>query len=149
MYGRHGDKWAEKVTDIVNQFSPSSILDYGCGQGALARSVPYRVHEYDPAIPDKSHLPSPADLVICTDVLEHIEPSFLDNVLNHIEALTQHVLFAVVSTRPAKKVLEDGRNAHLIVEQEDFWRVRFKRRFEIAEWKNFGDEFAGIFLSRK
>jgi len=144
-YGRRGDKWARKVEEIVAEFNPSTILDYGCGQGALARALPYAIEEYDPAIEHKSRVPSPADLVVCTDVLEHVEPHLLENVLDHLAALSKRVLFCVVSTRPAKKLLEDGRNAHLIVQDQDFWRPLFEQRFKIHSWVFHGDEFSGIF----
>jgi 2-polyprenyl-3-methyl-5-hydroxy-6-metoxy-1,4-benzoquinol methylase len=133
MYGRKGDKWTAKVASLIEQFKPRCILDYGCGQGALGRALGVQVAEYDPAIPGKDKEPEPADLVICTDVLEHIEPECLDAVLDHLRGLTKSVLFAVVSTRPAKKFLSDGRNAHLIVEPWTFWQEKLSSRFDIGQ----------------
>lgn len=133
MYGRKGDKWAAKVARLIERFQPRSILDYGCGQGALGRALGLPIAEYDPAIQGKDQEPEPADLVICTDVLEHIEPDCLDAVLDHLRDLTNAVLFAVVSTRPAKKFLSDGRNAHLIVEPWTFWHEKLSSRFEVGE----------------
>lgn len=143
-YGRHGDKWADKVVRLAAQYHAGSVLDYGCGQGSLARALDLDVREYDPAIAGKSARPDPADLVVCTDVLEHIEPDCLDDVLTHLCGLARTTCFVVVATRPAKKVLADGRNAHLIVESDDFWRARFASRFKIVSWEPLVEEFAAV-----
>lgn len=132
-YGRKGDKWTARVVQLIDQFKPDTVLDYGCGQGALSRSLDREIAEYDPAIEGKNSMPTTADLVICTDVLEHIEPELLDNVLDHLKKVTKVALFAVVCTRPAKKVLADGRNAHLIVEPWEFWKCKLAERFTIGE----------------
>lgn len=124
-YGGRGDKWAAAVIGLARRFQVSSILDYGCGQGTLATAVhaasDFAVVGYDPARPGFDLLPAPADLVVCTDVLEHIEPDRLDAVLNHLRALTRIALFAVVATRPAQKFLSDGRNAHLLLYDAAWW----------------------------
>lgn len=132
-YGGKGDKWAGRVIELLDKFEPETVLDYGCGQGALRRALNRDIAEYDPAIDGKTEMPAQADLVICTDVMEHIEPEFLDNVLDHLRDLTRIALFAVVCTRPAKKTLADGRNAHLIVEPWSFWEEKLADRFVISE----------------
>lgn len=148
-FGRRGDKWATAVADLAQREGLVDLLDYGCGQGALrlalAASLPaLQVREYDPAIVGKDHPPHPADLVVCTDVIEHIEPELLDNVLDELRRLSRKRLFVVISTRPAKKLLEDGRNAHLIVEPEALWRPRLEQRFQVLDWQSRGDEFAAV-----
>ncbi|MDQ3079567.1 MAG: class I SAM-dependent methyltransferase [Pseudomonadota bacterium] len=110
-YGRNGDRWAARVQELIDAYEAQSVLDYGCGQGALARAIGERVKEYDPAIPDKADAPAPADLVVCTDVLEHVELDCLSEVLDHLRQLSRKACFVVIATRPAKKVLADGRNA--------------------------------------
>ena len=143
-YGRRGDRWADKVRLLKQSHNLDSILDYGCGQGSLKRTLEGNVSEYDPAIPGKDAIPNPADLVVCTDVLEHIEPILLDNVLDHLWSLTTRYLLVAVSTRPAAKVLADGRNAHLIVQPADAWLPAFQRRFDIVEWTVSEDEFSAV-----
>lgn len=145
-YGARGDKWAQKVRDLADTFEARSILDYGCGKGALktalALDTDIDIREYDPAIPGKTALPAPADLVVCTDVLEHIEPDCIDAVVAHLKGLTRHVLFVVVSTRPAVKTLTDGRNAHLIVQPLETWQPLLTSAMTVAETRTMTDEFA-------
>ncbi|MBN8291126.1 methyltransferase domain-containing protein [Rhodobacter sp. NTK016B] len=145
-YGERGDKWAKRVRLYIERFQPESILDYGCGKGALKRALQDEFDgtfsEYDPAIPEKSARPEPADLVVCTDVLEHIEPECINAVIDDLAALARVALFVVVSTRPAVKTLADGRNAHLIIQPLEDWLPLFTRSMTIVERKEMGDEFA-------
>lgn len=141
-YGQRGDHWAATVIDLANKHQISSILDYGCGQGSLGaacRDAGFDVREYDPAIEGKDGRPSFADMVTCTDVLEHIEPDRLDKVLAHIRMLTKKVAFLVIATRPSNKLLPNGENAHLIIEDGKWWRERvlaagFKLRLPPHVW---------------
>lgn len=145
-YGRKGDKWAARVQQLIERFEPRDILDYGCGQGALGRALDRTIREYDPAIAGKDARPEPADLVVCTDVLEHVEPECLDGVLDELQRLTRVCLFAVVSTRPAKKFLADGRNAHLIIEPWSFWEEKLASRFRVSETSANHKEVAAVLL---
>jgi len=65
-------------------------------------------------------------MLISTDVLEHIEPFFLDDVLKDIHNLFQKNAFLIIATSPAKKFLPDGRNAHLIVETPGWWKEKIE-----------------------
>lgn len=129
-YGGKGDKWAAGVRDLVERFDAWSVLDYGCGQGSLKKALlpmcppGVRVAEYDPAIPGKDGYVEFADLVVCTDVLEHVEPDKLPRVLSHLKMLARKAVFVVVATRPSNKTMADGRNAHLIVEPAEWWAER-------------------------
>lgn len=130
-YGGRGDKWTEVVRNLAKEYECKSILDYGCGQGTLGSALRIRmptidIREYDPAISGKDGKVAPADLVVCTDVLEHIEPDKLGVVIDHLFRLTNKVLFLVIATRPSKKFLADGRNSHLIIEPDSWWLERLK-----------------------
>ncbi|NIV37196.1 MAG: hypothetical protein GWN58_49560, partial [Anaerolineae bacterium] len=116
-YGTSGHKWAKHIGSLAGALETNEILDYGCGKQTLANALPqFTVHGYDPAIEGLDEPPEPHDLVVCGDVLEHIEPECLDDVLDDLKRVTRGTLFLVVATRPASKTLADGRNAHLIVE---------------------------------
>ena len=107
-----------------------SILDYGCGKGTLApvlRSIGFTVNEYDPAIPGKDVEPSPADLVVCIDVMEHVEAECLDDVLLHISNLSKHLTYFMIDNGPA-----DGRNAHITIQGRKWWKMRLSEYFKLA-----------------
>jgi hypothetical protein len=148
-YGTSSAKWASKVAELAQQTSSQRILDYGCGKGMLKAALPdLPVDEYDPAIPGKEREPAPTDLVVCTDVLEHIEPDCLDDVLDHLRRLTLKRAFLNVATRRASKSLPDGRNAHLIVQTAAWWRRRIGRYFEVLEWRASRKEFNCVLRPR-
>lgn len=126
-YGGRGDHWKRTVLHVARRYDAQSILDYGCGQGRLGiamRKMGLVCRDYDPAIPGKDGMPSFADLVVCTDVLEHIEPDRLDTVIRHLRALARRAVFVVVATRPANKLLPNGENAHLTIESGEWWQAR-------------------------
>ena len=86
---------------------------------------------YDPGVPKLADPPVPAEMVVCLDVLEHIEPDCLEDVLDHLEELTELILFASINTSLADKKLSDGRNAHLIVQPMEWWLPKIWDRFDI------------------
>lgn len=140
-YGTVSAQWVPLIDSIARCWGCESILDYGCGKGAVRAHLGERVREYDPAIIGKDAPPQPADLVVCTDVLEHVEPDCLDAVLDDLCRLAGKVAFLVVSTRPATKALPDGRNAHLIVESGAWWISQAERRpWRIATSRVHGPE---------
>lgn len=129
QWGAGGYKYAETIMGLARKVEASTILDYGCGRGTLKQHiVGWPVVEYDPGIVGKDELPSPADVVACTDVLEHIEHDRIGVVLDHLCGLTQRVCFAVVSMRKANALLPDGRNAHLIVRGTKWWLAYLKTK---------------------
>ena len=137
-FGGSGHRWAEIVLSLLKEFKIGDMLDYGCGQSTLhaemrnnSKNIFSKVQykEYDPCVIGKNICPSMADLVTCTDVLEHVEPELLDNVLQHLFSLTKKVLFLNINIEPANKVLPDGRNAHLIVEDKEWWLNKLKSIF--------------------
>ena len=135
-YGAYGSRWADRVRAIAARTGSCDVLDYGCGKGTLAKALTdLTVREYDPAIPGKDALPASADLVVCTDVLEHIEPDCIDEVIAHIGRLTRTAAFLNISTRLAAKSLDDGRNAHLIVQDAAWWRALIEGIFDLDEWQ--------------
>lgn len=129
-YGRRGEHWLPTVIEIARRYDAQSILDYGAGEGRMGvalREAGFVCRDYDPAVPGWDDPPAFADLVTCTDVLEHIEPERLDTVLAHIRSLARTAVFLVASCRPANKRLPDGRNAHLIIQHPRWWHARVKR----------------------
>ncbi len=158
-YGTSGAGYADIVKIIANRIGTRSILDYGCGKCTLEMALGFDIANYDPAIPSLSAPPRPADFVVCTDVLEHIEPECLDAVLDDLKRLTKRVVFLAVSTKPATVQVDigDGRNAHLIQEPMDWWLPKLKARFRTLRYyegpsgfawfgQSFGDPTSGLDL---
>lgn len=136
-YGMGGSKYKETVIKLADGLITSEnkfieVLDYGCGKGMLAKSLPFPIAEYDPAVPGKDTVPRPADLTICTDVLEHIEPSKLEYVLGDLKRCTKQIGYFVISTRRAVKTYSNGENAHLIVQGKDWWEKKLKKHFNVG-----------------
>jgi len=132
-YGIGGEKHAPTVLKLVETMKTRSVLDYGCGKGYLAKAIPFPIWEYDPAMPGKDEPPRPADLVVCTDVLEHIEPEHLWAVLDDLRRCTLKVGYFVIYTEPAQKTLADGRNAHLIQKPRAWWQKRLEKFFYVGK----------------
>lgn len=135
-YGRWGYRQATPVSSLYVRYSCSDALDYGAGQGSLSKSVPFPMKNYDPAIAEISGAPSPADLVVCSDVLEHIEPELLDNVLQDIQRVTKIVAYLVIATTlDGTKTLPDGRDPHLIVKPSEWWLEKVGDYFNVQKWE--------------
>ena len=135
-YGVASIGYAPLVSQVIERLEISHLLDYGCGsQCNLAKHLraPHKVtyQAYDPAVERFSKAPVPAEMVACIDVLEHIEPECLENVLDDLKGLTEGVLFCSIDTGPAMKTLSDGRNAHLIQRPVSWWLPKLWERFEL------------------
>lgn len=148
-YGTIGQVYADQVMTLVELTGSRDILDYGCGKSTLAMNLPFDIREYDPAIKGKEGKPTPADIVICTDVLEHVEPEYIDAVLDHLKSLTRRTGLFSVATRPAMKTLSDGRNAHLIVKPLSWWIDKLESRFNLAMIQNVENKVFGIVVEPK
>jgi hypothetical protein len=135
-YGTASIGYAALVTQMLDRLEIEHLLDYGCGSLLNlykhikpARKLTYQA--YDPGVPEYSESPVPAQMVACIDVLEHIEPEFLENVLDDLKRVTEVVLFCTIHTGPAVKVLSDGRNAHLTQQPMSWWLPKLWSRFDI------------------
>ncbi len=147
-YGTGGFRRVPDVMALALRVDAKTILDYGCGKSTLKRCLTMPLREYDPAIPGKDSPPMPADVVVCTDVLEHVEPECLEDVIKDIHRLSMKAAYIVVHTTPAQKVLADGRNAHLIQEKEDWWAERLKPYFDVMVKMSNDKESAFVLTPR-
>lgn len=136
-YGVASLHYAPLIVQFADQIKAKSISDYGAGKCNLQKKMHelgrnnFEYFPYDPAFPEYGP-PKKADLVCSIDVLEHIEPPYLDAVLDDLKRITVRVGLFTVHTGPAVKTLSDGRNAHLIQEPASWWLPRLCERFEIA-----------------
>lgn len=153
-YGVASVAYAPLVANVIRSVRATELLDYGAGKGRLGEALkahidtPLKITHYDPAVADWSQAPQPSAMVACVDVLEHIEPALLDNVLDDLKRVTLgHGIFTV-HTAAAIKVLPDGRNAHLIQQPPRWWLPRFLDRFELLAFNRMPMGF-WIMVERK
>ncbi|MCL4741562.1 MAG: methyltransferase domain-containing protein [Phycisphaerales bacterium] len=150
QYWSRADRWgsssfenaAEVAMRILVACGAGSVLDAGCGMGALvlallregvdARGVDCarRVVEHGNALAPERFaegsvldLPFPDDAfdtVVCTDVLEHLAPEDADRAIAELARVARSNLFVTVATAPDR----DG-VWHLTVRPRAWWEARF------------------------
>lgn len=128
-YGAGSHRYSHLLIDIMKREDCKTALDYGAGKGTLAeamRIAGIEMQEYDPCIEGKDDAPAAADLVSCIDVMEHIEPWCLDDVMKDLVRVSRKLLFVDIATKFDKhRWLSDGRNSHQIVNTDNWWKVKF------------------------
>ena len=135
-YGVASTYFAPTVLDIIRSVGINTVTDYGAGKMRLEESLNKRglsewiYQPYDPAFPEYGPAMQ-GELVCCIDVLEHVEPEFIDETLKHLRDLTQKIAFVTIHTGPAGKFLSDGRNAHLTQEPSSWWLPKICQYFDV------------------
>lgn len=146
-YGFASVHYAPLVADIIKAVGATEMLDYGAGKGRLGKTLREKfnlqltIHHYDPAVPEWSAPPEPCGFVACIDVLEHIEPDLIDNVLDDLKRVTIGAGVFTVHTGQAVKTLPDGRNAHLIQQPPNWWLSKILERFDLVTFNRMPKGF--------
>jgi len=131
---------APALKEMIARTGSKSLLDYGCGKGEAYEQkdlelpngettpslVEYwqvdDIRKYDPGYEPYSQLPTDRyDGVISTDVLEHITEPDVPWVVDELFSHARKFMFASVACYPAKKMLPDGRNAHVTIRPPEWW----------------------------
>ncbi len=133
VYGTSSVKYLRFLRPEIKLLHPHSIIDYGCGQSRfldeLDLGYPFKKLRFDPAIPDFAEPPrEQADLLVSIDVLEHIEEDDLDEVIADMRRACRNAII-IIDTKPAKHRLPDGRNAHVTLRAEHWWRQKLSKHF--------------------
>ena len=150
-YGVASLSFAPIVADLIRQIDAKSISDYGAGKKNLLvglnkngiSGIDY--YPYDPVFPEYGP-PKTADLVCCIDVLEHIEPNLIDNVISDLAKITVNIGFFSIHMGPAGKFLTDGRNAHLIQKPTSWWLPKISKHFDVLHLQSHQMMGNGIWL---
>lgn len=148
-WGLQSIRYWKTVKELCEQLGINKCLDYGCGKRALERALaPHniRVTNYDPAFPEYATPPEPHALVVCTDVLEHIEPECLDAVLTDLHRCTKAIGFFVISSKASIKNLPDGTNPHRIIQEMPWWIERMKPWFKVHTEIFEGEKYFGLLV---
>jgi trans-aconitate methyltransferase len=133
----NGAKQFDIVDPFIKQYNPENLIDFGCGKGALIHTIKQHyptidVFGYDPGNPEFSTMPTRTfDAIISTDAIEHIEPEHLASSLNAMSDKMQRCGFFRIACHPAKKLLPDGRNCHLIVQEPTWWREQILEHMSV------------------
>jgi 2-polyprenyl-3-methyl-5-hydroxy-6-metoxy-1,4-benzoquinol methylase len=136
-WGNDGKFHRARVAELAKQVEAKTLLDFGCGRSSLAKALKFygsklRISEYDPGRPKKATLPrGPFDMVVCTDVMEHVETDQVGTVIGAIAARTTKRAFFVIDCIEANQLLPDGRNAHLTVRPPQWWEYQVLVTFGI------------------
>lgn len=128
-WGRSGHRHWSEVKNFANKLGAKWILDYGAGAETFAREAVkegFRVEQFD-AGTDKIVLPKQVDISTSADVLEHVEPEKIDNVLRFLYLIARKGGWHKIALKEANKKLPDGRNAHILLRSPEWWRDAFAR----------------------
>lgn len=131
-------KFYQRILKLVDKYEVTELLDYGSGSGNLKKKLNQDrpnvvVYEYEPARPEVATAPKPCDFVVCNDVFEHVEPDYLDRFFDDLQRVVADRAYFTVCMTPARQMLPDGRNAHLIQKPFEWWVREVSYRFNIRE----------------
>ena len=135
-YGVASLVFAPIVAKICRENNIKIISDYGAGKKRLLEGLikegltNIEYLPYDPVFPEYGE-PKKAELVCCIDVLEHIEPDYVDATIKKLSEITTKVGFYSIHLGPATKVLSDGKNAHLIQKPTSWWLIKLCKYFDV------------------
>lgn len=150
-YGMASLTFAPIVADLIRLSNSRTVSDYGAGKQRLLEGLQNEginnvtYFPYDPVFPEYGP-PTPADVVCCIDVLEHVEPELLEAVLEELAEITVKLGFFSVHMGPAEKKLADGRNAHLIQRPSSWWLKRICEYFNVLQLESHGEMGRGFWI---
>lgn len=152
------------VVDEIAAYLPDSaeVLDLGCGTGKAAVALAQR--GYRPVLVDfadncrdsealalpfveadlSKPIPARARYGYCCDVMEHIPPHQVADVLGNIADAVGDVCVFRIETTPDGMGVLIGQPLHLSVHPEDWWREALRRHWPWVE-----DKGGGLFICRK
>tara|TARA_B100000886_G_scaffold279795_1_gene203862 strand:+ start:22 stop:552 length:531 start_codon:yes stop_codon:yes gene_type:complete len=150
-YGVASLTFAPIVAKICKENKINSICDYGAGKKRLLDALKkenintFKYFPYDPVFKEYGEAKE-ADLVCCIDVLEHIEPKFVDNTIDKLFEITMKIGFFSIHLGPASKTLSNGKNAHLIQKPTSWWLLKLCKYFDILHLQKHNSHGVGFWV---
>lgn len=134
-WGGAGWTWIPDIARLIvrHKLKQPTVLEYGSGrrtfEQAMRWAMPHvQITEYDPGVPSIDTVPTGKfDLVLCTDVMEHVEEQFVVPTLQRLYDYTRYTTVFNIACTPSKSLLPNGQNAHVTVKPPAWWRERIER----------------------
>ncbi len=143
-YGSASLVFAPMVSELINANKVQTLLDYGSGLGQVPSNLELdhevKVQLYDPAVEQFVAEPQPAEMLICLDVLDVVEQDCIDEVLDHLQRLTQKMAFISVNTAAADESANKGLKYHPV----EWWLPKLMQRFELHYFSRIGNGFVVV-----
>ena len=159
-----GELVAKTFIEVVKPEAGSRIGDFGCGtgRGGLAISklidcdmtmIDFTENSRDPEAQGfrfiKADLTNPIPAMVrhgyCCDVMEHIAPEDVDEVLNNVLSACKDCFFQI-STIPDSMGAEIGQQLHLTVEPHSWWKEKLLKHGKVLWEKE--EDIASLFYVR-
>ena len=139
IYGTGSKVEFINILELCDKLKSIDVLDYGCGKALSWKKdlFQFKPKLYDPAFPEYSVKPDPADIVLCLGVLEHVEPELLDNVLDDLFRCVKKIGVFLIDLKPSRNTLPDGSYPHRIVESIDWWKNKLDKYWDLSEELDF------------
>lgn len=152
----------EGYVDRALPYIRGKVIDFGCGTGRPAQKLKDKgldvlaidhAHncldediDVDFMIANLWDLPVvKGDFGFCTDVMEHIPPEKVDDVLSGISRCVDEAFFAIHTDHDAMGELI-GEPLHLTVHDADWWSAKMHEHFNQVD--RISDDHSAVFLTR-
>ncbi len=99
------------ISDKIKQFWEEGNIGQFC-QTACADKIPFPDNHFD--------------LVVCTEVMEHIPEEEVRTVLKEIKRVGTHFFFTIAMSRALHKMPHDGSEPHICVKSPAWWKDVFE-----------------------
>lgn len=130
----------DQLISEVEKRGSATILDYGCGEALhwhqktlhnrtknLTEVLGDKLrgfYRYDPSYTLYDRKPTGLyDIVVCTDVLEHVPDHEVENLIKTIDSylVPGGIAMYAISTIPSRNVFLDGTNMHINLKSKEEW----------------------------
>lgn len=137
----------ELVYDFIKKNKVDSVIDIGSGRGNVINYILTnhpnikitscdlkKFHDFDVEFiqlnlcdNENIKITKKYDLLTCLDVLEHVEKTCVDNILNLFSTISKHSLITIANHSD----VQNGVELHIIQENMDYWTPIIEKYFHI------------------
>lgn len=150
-------KW-EIISKLISDIEFNNMVDLGCGRGYYLNKLlemekevlgvelsaiccekylgelPHVCSSIDDFCAEKNRT---FDLVLCMDVMEHIDPGKIDDMIEGIRSLSGTAIFGVANHKDVML----GFDLHLTIEGPNWWEDKFSKYYKNVETLIFSEKF--------